>query len=348
MADPLTVVLTAAGAPGARALVRALHDNPDGRPVRVVGTDIKDRSIGRAVCDAFHLVPPARDPGFVAALVDVAEREGADLVFPQSSAEIPAIAAARDRFGCPVLCADVDAVLRADDKSAMHDLLAGHPDVAQPAAERVDEASGLAAAAARLGYPDRDLAFKPVTAKGGRGFRRLSERADRVDQLLNGRPGALSMRVADLEELFAGRHDEWVPALVMEWVEGREETVDGIAEDGRVLLAHAKTREDMRASLAMFFETIDAPHLEAATRAVVGALGLSGFFNCQFIGGRLLEINPRISTIVYQPDLDLPWLGVRWALGELGADQLAAYRARVRYGRVALRYYDQLEWDAAP
>ena len=47
----------------------------------------------------------------------------------------------------------------------------------------------------------------------------------------------------------------------------------------------------------------------------MGELRLDHFFNVQLVGDRVIEINPRISTIVYQPDFNLPWLGVRYALG---------------------------------
>jgi len=59
----------------------------------------------------------------------------------------------------------------------------------------------------------------------------------------------------------------------------------------------------------------------------------------------VIEVNPRISTIVYQDDLNIPWLGVRHALGEVTADELGAFASRIRPGRVALRYFDQVEWD---
>ena len=58
----------------------------------------------------------------------------------------------------------------------------------------------------------------------------------------------------------------------------------------------------------------------------------------------MIEVNPRISTIVYQEDLNIPYLGVKHALGEISAEELAKLRARVRPGRTALRYFDQLEW----
>ena len=99
---PITVLLTAAGSPGTAALVRALRENGE-RDVRVVGADMSERSIGRHLCDAFELVPPGDDPGFVAALQALVEREGVDVVLPQSSYDLPPLAAARDAFPVPVL-----------------------------------------------------------------------------------------------------------------------------------------------------------------------------------------------------------------------------------------------------
>ena len=41
----------------------------------------------------------------------------------------------------------------------------------------------------------------------------------------------------------------------------------------------------------------------------------------------MIEINPRISTIVYQEDLNLPYLGVKRAIGEISDDELRTYAA---------------------
>ena len=84
----------------------------------------------------------------------------------------------------------------------------------------------------------------------------------------------------------------------------------------------------MRAGLAMRFETLEAPELMQVAETLVGGFGLDGFFNLQLIGDAVLELNPRISTIVYQDDLNLPWLGIRRALGELTDEEAAAAQAR--------------------
>jgi carbamoyl-phosphate synthase large subunit len=185
--------------------------------------------------------------------------------------------------------------------------------------------------------------MKPPGSKGSRGFRVLSAGVDRRAQLLDARPGALPLTLEDALEAI-GPH-EFPPLLVMELATGEEHTVDGICREGRLVLAHAKTREAMRAGLAMYFETAVQPALYEAAERVCAALELEWFVNVQFVGDCLLEINPRISTIVYQEDLNLPYLAVRHALGELSEEELAALRTRVRPSRRALRYYDQVEYD---
>jgi hypothetical protein len=132
----------------------------------------------------------------------------------------------------------------------------------------------------------------------------------------------------------------------MELASGKERTIDGIASGGRILLGHPKTREAMRAGLAMYFETLDDPELMDVAGRIASALSLDHFFNIQLVGDRVIEINPRISTVVYQEDLNLPYLGVKHALGEIDEDGLAAYASRIRPTRRALRYFDQVEWDA--
>jgi carbamoylphosphate synthase large subunit len=339
---PITVLVAAAGAPGTAALLRALRENGE-REVRLVGVDMSERSIGRHLCDAFHLVPPGSDPGFADAVLDICARERVDAVLPQSSFNLYPLAVAKERFGdVAVLVASPEAIRRSNDKADSYAMLDAIG-VRGPAWRRVSGGENVAAAARDLGYPGEDVALKPVFSSGSRGFRILSASADRREQLLTNRPGvAEALRLEDLLELLGEDDTE---LLVMELARGKERTIDGISEGGRIVLGHAKTREAMRAGLAMYFETLDDPGLMETAEKIVAELALDHFFNIQLVGEHVIEVNPRISTIVYQEDLNLPYLGVKHALGEISADELAAYGPRIRPTRRALRFFDQVEWD---
>jgi carbamoyl-phosphate synthase large subunit len=304
---------------------------------------MQERAIGRVLCDAFQLVPPSSDPGYPAAIASVVASEGVDVVLPQSSLELAALAEAGDSIPAVVMVSRPSAIATANDKAASYELLQ-RLGIAAPEFRRARGAAEVAAAAQELGYPERPVCFKPAVGSGSRGFRVLDATVDRSRQLLEERPGSVALRLEEAIELLP--REGGPDLLVMELASGGERTVDGLASGGRVLLGHAKSRESIRAGLAMYFVTLDEPPLVELADAIVGALGLDHFFNIQLVGEHVIEINPRISTIIYQPDLNLPYLGVKRALGEISPDELAALAARIRPGRTALRYFDQVEWDA--
>ena len=337
---PITVLVSASGAPGTAALLHALRRNGE-RELRLVGTDMSERSVGRHLCDAFHIVPAGSDPAFPDAMRDVVERERADVVLPQSSFDLEGLAAHRERFPVPVLVSRPETIHRSNDKAESYDLL-HRIGVPAPEFRRVNGAAQVAEAAHELGYPDQPVCFKPVFSSGSRGFRVLDPTVDRAHQLLHERPGSVAMRLEEAVELLPAEGGP--DLLVMELAMGGERTIDGIADGERVVLGHPKTREAMRAGLAMYFVTLDDPALMEIAGRIVKELGIEWFFNIQLVGDHVIEVNPRISTIVYQEDLNLPYLGVKRALGEVSDDELAAYAARIRPGRTALRYFDQLEW----
>jgi carbamoyl-phosphate synthase large subunit len=336
-----TILLSASGAPGSARLIRALHENGE-RTVRIVGTDMSDRAIGRHLCDAFHVVPPGSSPDYPDAILDLVEREGVDIVLPQSSFDLEALSATRERFPVPVLVSAPQTVHRSNDKAESYALLQR---IGVPTVEfrRVEGARQVEAAARELGYPERPVCFKPVFSSGSRGFRILDSTVDRAHQLLHERPGSVAMRLEEALELLP--EEGGTELLVMELATGGERTIDGIADGKRVVLGHPKTREAMRAGLAMYFVTLADEGLMEMADTIVRELEIEWFFNIQLVGEHVIEVNPRISTVVYQEDLNLPWLGVKRALGEVSDDELATMRTRVRPGRNALRFFDQVEWD---
>jgi carbamoyl-phosphate synthase large subunit len=242
----------------------------------------------------------------------------------------------------PVLVSSPDAIHRSNDKAETYAML-HRLGIPAPEFRRVNGAHEVDAAARELGYPDRPVCFKPVFSSGSRGFRILDPTVDRAHQLLNERPGSVSMRLEEAVELLP---DEGGPdLLVMELATGGERTIDGIGDGREIVLGHPKTREAMRAGLAMYFVTLADDGLMEMADTIVQELQIEWFFNIQLVGEHVIEVNPRISTVVYQEDLNLPWLGVKRALGEISDEELATMRTRVRPGRSALRFFDQVEWD---
>lgn len=342
MLKPLTILITAVGCPGTVALLRSLRENGE-REVRLVGVDMNELSIGRHLCDVFETVPAGSDPGFAGAVLEICRRERVDVVLPQSSYTLEGLAIEKDRFeGIVVIVASLDAIRRANDKAetfAFCDAIG----VRVPAWRRVNTSAEFEQAGRELGYPEREICMKPLVSSGTRGFRVISASADRRKQLLENRPGMPeALRLEEAAELAEGTGVEW---LMMELATGKEHTIDGYAEHGEILLGYPKTREAMRAGLAMYFETLDSPELMEAGAKIIRELDFDGFFSVNLVGDRVIEINPRISTVPYQEDFNYPYLALKRAIGELSADELRAYSTRIRPSRRTLRFFDQIGWD---
>jgi carbamoyl-phosphate synthase large subunit len=316
------------------------------RDLHIHGVDMRPDAVGRFMCDGFSLVPAGASSGYIPALAEVVERERPDLLFVQSSHEIETVARHRDVFealGAKVLADGVGGIVIAGDKALMHKACAAIS-VPQPKLFLPRSLDEFVAAARELGYPDVPVCFKPPVAKGSRGFRILSANVDRAHELLHERPINRYLTLPEFEDLF--RVVEPFPELMlMEYVDAPEITVDLFADKGEMVLHQTRTREEFLTGLAMAFKTIDRPDLVELTRQVVRHLELDYFQSVQWIGGKLLEINPRVSTFVYQEDFIIPYLGIKYALGELDAAGVALAQSRVRFSRRSVRYYDQVFWD---
>lgn len=342
----LKVLLTAVGCPGGVTLIRALHDNGE-REIEIVGTDMRPEAAGRFFADRFYTVPAGSSPEFIPRLLEIIQRERPDALFPQSSYEVLPIAHHRAEFealGVPVLLAGPEMVERAGDKWLTFQAIQGS-DVPCPQSILCRSLEEFVANAHALGYPQRRVCFKPPFSKGGRGFRILTAEADRLHLLLYERADAMLMTLEEALDVL-GKAATFPDLMVMEYVEGIEHTVDVFCREGRVLMGFVKTREAIKAGLAMYFETVDDPMLWHYGQVVAERLQLDYFANIQFKGGHLLEVNPRVSTFVHQEDWNMPYLGLKYVLGEVGDAVLQAAGERVRATRRTVRYYDQVFYDA--
>ena len=255
-----------AARPGRAALLRALRENGE-REVRLVGTDMSERAVGRHLCDAFHLVPAGLRPRLrgrdsrARRARGRRRRPAAVVVRPRG------LAAHRDRFPVsrcssrrrrrstarttrrrPTRCCSGSACRRPSSaaSAARAEVEAAARRARLPGPARLLQA-GLLLRLARLPHPRPDRRPRaPAPARAAR---------------LGGDAARGGGRAA------AGRGR--TELLVMELATGGERTIDGIADGREIVLGHPKTREAMRAGLAMYFVTLDDPELMELADAIV-------------------------------------------------------------------------------
>jgi biotin carboxylase len=191
------------------SLVRAARQ----RGVFVVGADANPRAVAVAHCDEFFEVSTSDVDG----LCDVAGRAGARAVTTSGSeVSLKATAQVAARLGLPFY-ADPETVRRCQDKDAMR---AGYraAGLAVPEFARCEHLGEARAFASARGYP---LVVKPSRGWGQRGVARVNDESELPRAFEEARAHSASVGLPS--------------AVVEEWLEGREFSVNGWIESGALV-----------------------------------------------------------------------------------------------------------------
>ncbi len=152
-------------------------------------------------------------------------------------------------------------------------------------------------------YSKTGLVVKPENGKGGKG-------------------------VKYLEEKFA-----------MERLKGEEIDVDVLSDGKELLVAECKTRERAYGGVLMEGQIVQRPEIVSQIKKILEVIPLRYMSVFQFIGGKLLEINPRIAGAVI--DQKLPYLAIKYALGETTKEILKRYK--IPYNKRIAKYTTHYE-----
>lgn len=342
---PLTVLVSAAGAPGCSTLIRMLK-GVDERTMKIVAVDMDGEAIGRFLADTFYQVPPADHDEYLGTMVEIVEKEGVEVFYVVSSAEVLKIAENTkdfERLGCRVTASSPDSIRMASNKYILYKTLEEKSDVPVPRFYYPKSLDEFIHHAEELGYPQKKVCFKPHRSKGSRGFRILDATISRRDLLLNYKPESTFMSLEEFGGIF--KDDEFPELILMEVVEGMHYDAMCLADNGTPLLTTVKTREASRWGIIVKGELVHYPELVEICDKIIRAVGLSYNVGLQFIGNKIIEINPRPSTFIYQDDLIEPYLAIKLALGKISHNEIKTYQKRIHYGRRMVRYMDQIFWE---
>ncbi len=115
------VLIPGAGTGAGNNLIRSLRAGDP--PLVVIGADIDRLTLCNSTADRNHLLPPASHPQFIEALHALIEREGVDLLMPNTDADVSLASELRDGLPCRVFLPSKAVIECCQDKYELTEFL---------------------------------------------------------------------------------------------------------------------------------------------------------------------------------------------------------------------------------
>ncbi len=296
MSGKKRILLTGVGAPGVQGTLFALRQ----LDVHITGTDTNEEAVGRYLCDAFAVIPPARDTNaYLEAMLSLCTTQEIAVVVPQNTAELLVLAEHKADFvaiGTHVLISSKEAIEHANNK---FNLLEEARQLGIPTGRYTlcSTFKQLEREVAERRTRGENVVVKPPCGNGSRGVRVIIDpnQRDRKHDFYTQKPSALYCTIDELHDILG---DEFPELLVMDYLEGDEYTVD-VLRTKTHFLALPRKRESMQSGITFRASLEQNEAIITACRQLADTIGLEYCFGFQFkkdAHGKpvLLECNPRV------------------------------------------------------
>ena len=280
----------------------------------VIHSNPNPRSPAARLAHAFHVEPTGLSTvEYVDWCVEFCRQHKVDIFVP--GREATAIAGFHARFeaiGTRVLSAASEAQLQ-----RIHDKARFYAETVLPVApvaefRHFEDVTGFEQAWDALRRRHAKLCVKPSHSIYGLGFAVLDEERNSAELLMAGAEYHVSL--ADFRAGLASL-GSFRSMLLMEFLEGREYSVDCVGDHGRLVTAVVRRKSGQAGAGQRIDQRAD---ILEATAQLCSTHGLNGVFNVQFREAagkpRLLEINPRMSGGIGMACLagpNLPYMALR-------------------------------------
>jgi carbamoyl-phosphate synthase large subunit len=317
----VNVLMTGAGAPGAAGILKCLALDS---ALHVIAADANPNAIGRYIAKDFVTIPVASDENFIASILSVCKQKNIHVLMPLVTKELLSLASnveAFTRIGVKVMVSSAASIEIANNKSRLYEFLQWRG-IAVPDFRVVEHVAQFETAAKELGFPEKQICFKPSVSNGSRGFRIVSSQIDEQDLLFNHKPGSAFVSLYDAIRILSARN--FPELLLSEYLPGDEYSVDCLARRGKSILIVPRLRKKILNGISAEGEFINNPEIIDYCKKIIHDLDLHGNIGIQVkasLQGRFLiiEINPRVQGTICAAlgaGINLPLLAIKQEMNQ--------------------------------
>ncbi|WP_066064564.1 ATP-grasp domain-containing protein [Neobacillus soli] len=296
-----------------------IRANEDHRKFIVYGTHPNKDALYLQNCDFAFVEPDISGDEYIGFCLEFCQQHHIDIFVPRKeNVLISKRLAEFEALGVKVLvCPDAKLMETMDNKAATYQSVAKRvPAFSIPDYHVVNTIDGFKEAYERLKDKGHTVCFKPVVGEGANGFRVIKDQIESINQLFH---QGIGYRIPYHYACEILRQQETFPDLmVLEFLEGREYSIDCVASPEKLYAAIPRMKGDGRVR-----ELVESLELIEMARKFHQEYQLPYVFNIQVKYNKdvpkLLEINPRMSGGMHVSCLsgiNIPYLAIKVLLGE--------------------------------
>lgn len=339
----INILMTGGGAPGAAGILKCLQQEPS---FNIIVADANCNAVGKYLNKSFETIPYATSADFVETVLSVCKRKNINALLPLVTKELIPLAQQIKRFeeaGIKLLISPASSLEIANNKSRLYEFLQWRG-MAVPDFRVVETIEQFKKAVEELGFPAKQICFKPSVSNGSRGFRIVTEQINELDLLFNYKPDSTFISLDDAVRILSS--GVFPELLISEYLPGEEYSVDCLARHGQSILIVPRLRKRMINGISVEGEFVKEESIINYCTQIIKELQLHGNIGIQVkkteVGQFLiLEINPRVQGTIaaaFGAGINLPLLAVKQELGlPVSSEELT-----VKWGTRFSRYWKEV------
>jgi carbamoyl-phosphate synthase large subunit len=265
--------MTGGGAPGAPGILKCLKQESS---FHITVADANPGATGRYLNKNFENIPLANDDSFPGTVLSICREKNIHVLLPLVTRELIPLSQHLEEFeqaGVKLLVSSTASLEIANNKSRLYEFLQWRG-MSIPEFRVVETVDQFETAVKELGYPAKQVCFKPSVSNGSRGFRIISEQVNELDLLLNHKPASTYITFQDaVRILSSGMFPE---LLISEYLPGEEFSVDCLAQGGESILIVPRLRTKMINGISVQGEFVKEENIIAYCRQIISELQLHG------------------------------------------------------------------------
>lgn len=283
------VLVTGIGGPTAQGLLRGFLEKDN---VFAVGADRRSLTSGNQFCDKTYQIPRfTEEESYKKAILKIVEEDKIDVIFPSLHEEIELFQKFRKELDVLVALPESEHFDVLSDKEKVYEFLAEHQ-----LTQYIPKYVGFTGTkqihkVLKESFPnDPYVVVKEVTGYGSMGFSIVTDRNHYLAALREGKNKYVN--ADDYGDL-----DSYDRRIAMEYLSGKEYSVDVLLHSGKVVTAVPRERTGVSSGIVLDGKVVFNEELIHAATQITEALADNGFLNLQFFetaaGFKLTDVNAR-------------------------------------------------------